>query len=120
MQCVQKHQDWAIDKRKGVAWLDESWFLIHHIYSRVRMRRFPNEQMFSTCTAGHTQVGGGTIMLRQRSSWIVIVGCGRTYHESGGIAKYNCCSVVPIHDICLLNWRWDLPAGQHPIPQRYA
>ncbi|GBM24485.1 hypothetical protein AVEN_254003-1 [Araneus ventricosus] len=51
-----------MDEWKRVAWSDESRFLIHHVDGRVRVRRLPGEQLFTPCTAGHTQAGGGGII----------------------------------------------------------
>ncbi|GBN74418.1 hypothetical protein AVEN_252264-1 [Araneus ventricosus] len=48
---------------------DESRFLIHQVDGRVRVRRLPGEQLLPSCTAGHTQAGGGGIMLWGTFSW---------------------------------------------------
>ncbi|GBN55214.1 hypothetical protein AVEN_246141-1 [Araneus ventricosus] len=63
LQWARKHRDWTMDEWKRVALSDESRFLIHHIDGRVRVRRLPGEQLLPSCTAGHTQAGGGCIML---------------------------------------------------------
>ncbi|GBN96912.1 hypothetical protein AVEN_125715-1 [Araneus ventricosus] len=55
----REHQDWTMDEWKRVAWSYESRFLIHHVDGRVRIRRLPGEQLLPSCTAGHTQAGGG-------------------------------------------------------------
>ncbi|GBN10360.1 hypothetical protein AVEN_58292-1 [Araneus ventricosus] len=44
---------------KRVARSDESRFFIHHVDGRVRVRRLPGEQLLPSCTAAHTQAGGG-------------------------------------------------------------
>ncbi|GBL78665.1 Transposable element Tc1 transposase [Araneus ventricosus] len=69
LQWVRKHRDWTMDEWKRVAWSDESRFLIHHVDGRVRVRRLPGEQLLPPFTAGHTQAGGGGIMLWGTFSW---------------------------------------------------
>ncbi|GBN19316.1 Transposable element Tc1 transposase [Araneus ventricosus] len=64
LQWAREHRDWIMDEWERVAWSDESRFLIHHVDGRVRVRRLPDEQLLPSCTAGHTQAGGGGIMLR--------------------------------------------------------
>ncbi|GBO07132.1 hypothetical protein AVEN_124387-1 [Araneus ventricosus] len=54
------------------AWSDKSRFLIHHVDGRVRVRRLPGIQLLSSCTAGHTQAGGGGIMLWRMFSWAAL------------------------------------------------
>ncbi|GBN64225.1 hypothetical protein AVEN_72339-1 [Araneus ventricosus] len=66
LEWARKHRDWTMDERKRVAWSHESRFLIHHVDGRVRVRRLPGEQLLPSCTAGHTQAGGG-IMFWGRS-----------------------------------------------------
>ncbi|GBM37102.1 hypothetical protein AVEN_68710-1 [Araneus ventricosus] len=61
-----------MDEWKRVVSSDESRFLIHHVDGRVRVRRLPGEQLLPTCTAGHTQVGGGGIMLWGTFSWAAL------------------------------------------------
>ncbi|GBN76236.1 Transposable element Tc1 transposase [Araneus ventricosus] len=63
LQLAREHRDWTMDEWKRVAWSIESRFLIHHVDGRVRVRRLPNEQLLPSCRAGHTQAGGGGIML---------------------------------------------------------
>ncbi|GBO01652.1 hypothetical protein AVEN_30550-1 [Araneus ventricosus] len=63
LQWAREHREWTMDEWKRVAWLDESRFLIHHVDGRVRVRRLAGEQLPPSGTAGHTQVGGGGIML---------------------------------------------------------
>ncbi|GBM16915.1 Transposable element Tc1 transposase [Araneus ventricosus] len=70
LQWAREHRDWTMDEWKRVAWSDESRFLIHHIDGRVRVRRLPGEQFLPSCTAGHTQAGGGDIMLWGTFSWV--------------------------------------------------
>ncbi|GBM73253.1 hypothetical protein AVEN_94694-1 [Araneus ventricosus] len=36
LQWAREHRDWTMDEWKRVAWSDESRFLIHHAYGRVR------------------------------------------------------------------------------------
>ncbi|GBM18472.1 hypothetical protein AVEN_66831-1 [Araneus ventricosus] len=62
-----------MDEWKRVAWSDESRFIIHHVDGRVRVRRLPGEQLLPSCTAGHTQAGGGGIMLCGMFSWAALV-----------------------------------------------
>ncbi|GBM33401.1 hypothetical protein AVEN_93284-1 [Araneus ventricosus] len=79
LEWAQEHRDWTIDELKRIAWSDESLFLIHHVDGRVRVRRLPGGQLLPFCTAGHTQDGGGGIMLCGMFSWaalgpVVLVG----------------------------------------------
>ncbi|GBN62256.1 hypothetical protein AVEN_3795-1 [Araneus ventricosus] len=67
LQWAREHRDWTMDEWKRVAWSDESRLLIHHVDGRARVRRLPGEQLLPSCTAGHTQAGGGGIMLWGRS-----------------------------------------------------
>ncbi|GBM53193.1 Transposable element Tc1 transposase [Araneus ventricosus] len=69
LQWAREHRDWTMDEWKRVAWSDESQFRIHHADGRVRVRRMPGELLFPSCTAGHTQAGGGGIMLWGTFSW---------------------------------------------------
>ncbi|GFV11589.1 transposase domain containing protein [Trichonephila clavipes] len=39
------------------------------IECRTKIRRLPGEQLLSKCTVGHTQAGGGSIMLWSTFSW---------------------------------------------------
>ena len=52
-----------------VTWSNESWFVIHHVDIRIRVRRLPVEGLLTECTAGHTQVDGGGIMFWGTFSW---------------------------------------------------
>ncbi|GBM06688.1 hypothetical protein AVEN_227037-1 [Araneus ventricosus] len=61
-----------MDEWKRVAWSDESRFLIHHVDGPVRVRLLPGEQLLPSCTAGHTQTGGGSIMLCGTLSWAAL------------------------------------------------
>ncbi|GBN75143.1 Transposable element Tc1 transposase [Araneus ventricosus] len=72
LQWAREHRDWTMDEWKRVAWWDESRFLIHHVDSRVRVRRLPGEQLLPSCTAGHTQAGDGGIMLWGTFSWAAL------------------------------------------------
>ncbi|GBN63496.1 hypothetical protein AVEN_148374-1 [Araneus ventricosus] len=72
LQWAREHRDWTMDEWNRVAWSDESQFLIHHVDDRVRVRRLPDEQLLPSCTAGHTQAGGGGIMLLGMFSWEVL------------------------------------------------
>ncbi|GBO00583.1 Transposable element Tc1 transposase [Araneus ventricosus] len=69
LQWTREHRDWTMHECKRVAWSDESRFLIHHADGRVRVRRLPGEQLLPSCTAGHTQAGGGSIILWGTLSW---------------------------------------------------
>ncbi|GBN25451.1 Transposable element Tcb1 transposase [Araneus ventricosus] len=69
LQWVREHRDWTMDEWKRVAWSDESRFLIHHVDGLVRIRQ---EQLLPSCTAGHTQAGGGGIMLWGTFSWTAL------------------------------------------------
>ncbi|GBM65648.1 Transposable element Tc1 transposase [Araneus ventricosus] len=72
LQWAREHRDWSVDEWKRVAWSDESRFLIHHVDGRVRVRRLPGKQLLPSCTAGHTQAGGGGIMLWGTFSWAAL------------------------------------------------
>ncbi|GBN82636.1 hypothetical protein AVEN_274464-1 [Araneus ventricosus] len=70
LKCCSEHL--TTDEWKRVTWSDESRFLIHHVDGRVRIRRPPGEQLLPSCTAGHTQAGGGGIMLWATFAWAVL------------------------------------------------
>ncbi|GBM62743.1 hypothetical protein AVEN_63318-1 [Araneus ventricosus] len=72
LQWASEHRDWTMDEWKRVAWSDEFRFLIHHVDGRVRVRRLLGEQLLPSCTAGHTQAGGGCIMLWCTFSWAAL------------------------------------------------
>ncbi|GBO44027.1 Transposable element Tc1 transposase, partial [Araneus ventricosus] len=72
LHWTREHRDWTLDEWKRVAWSDESRFLIHHVDGRVRVRRLPGEQLLPSCTAGHTQAGGGGIMIWGTFSWAAL------------------------------------------------
>ncbi|GBL98023.1 Transposable element Tc1 transposase [Araneus ventricosus] len=72
LEWSREHRDWTTDEWKRVAWTDESRFLIHNVDGRVRLRRLPGEQLLPSCTAGHTQAGGGGIMLWGTFSWAAL------------------------------------------------
>ncbi|GBN33327.1 hypothetical protein AVEN_182740-1 [Araneus ventricosus] len=61
-----------MDEWKRVAWSDESRFLIHHVDGRVRVRRLQGGRLLPSYTAGHTQAGGGGIMLWGMFSWAAL------------------------------------------------
>ncbi|GBM12195.1 hypothetical protein AVEN_21004-1 [Araneus ventricosus] len=65
LQWAREHQEWTMAERKRVGWSVESRFFNHHVNGRVS--RLPGEQLLPFCTAGHTQAGGGGIMLWGRS-----------------------------------------------------
>ncbi|GFV99621.1 transposable element Tcb1 transposase [Trichonephila clavipes] len=85
LRWAQEHHNWSMDQfaiqspspdKRGVkamvtvvAWSDESQFVIHHADGRVRIRRLPGEQLLPQCTVGHTQAGGGGILLWGTFSW---------------------------------------------------
>ncbi|GBM64829.1 hypothetical protein AVEN_197962-1 [Araneus ventricosus] len=72
LQWAWKQRDWAMDEWKRVAWSDESRILIHHVDARVKVRHLPGEQLLPSCTAGHTQAGGGGIELWGTFSWAAL------------------------------------------------
>ncbi|GBM73492.1 hypothetical protein AVEN_6813-1 [Araneus ventricosus] len=72
LQWVREHRDWTMDEWKSVAWSNESRFLIHHVDGRVRVRRLQGERLLPSYTAGHTQAGGGGIMLWGTFSWAAL------------------------------------------------
>ncbi|GBO33815.1 hypothetical protein AVEN_224183-1 [Araneus ventricosus] len=47
-------------------------FLIHYVDSCVRVCHLPGEQLLPSCTVGHTQAGGGGIMLWRTFSWAAL------------------------------------------------
>ncbi|GFY02148.1 transposable element Tc1 transposase [Trichonephila clavipes] len=47
-------------------------FLFYHVDDRVRVSRLPNEQLFSSCTAGYIQGEEGGIMLSGVFSWVAL------------------------------------------------
>ncbi|GBO29622.1 hypothetical protein AVEN_154374-1 [Araneus ventricosus] len=69
LQWVREYRDWTMDEWKRAALSYESRFLIHHVDGRVRVRRQQGEQLLPSCTSGHTQAGGGCIMLWETFSW---------------------------------------------------
>ncbi|GBM27677.1 Transposable element Tc1 transposase [Araneus ventricosus] len=73
LQWTREHRGWTMDEWKRVAWSDESRFLIHHVDGRVRVRSLPGEQLLPSCAAGHTQAGGGVIMLWGTFSWAAML-----------------------------------------------
>ncbi|GBN33288.1 hypothetical protein AVEN_124217-1 [Araneus ventricosus] len=79
LQWTREHRDWTMDEWKGVAWWDESRFLIHDLDGRVRVRRLPGEQLFPSCTAGHTQARCGGIMLWGRSHGLILIAITKSY-----------------------------------------
>ncbi|GBM98318.1 Transposable element Tc1 transposase [Araneus ventricosus] len=72
LQWAREHRDWTMDEWKRFVWSDESRFLIHHVDARVRVRRLPGEQLVPSYAAGHTQAGGGSIMLWGTFSWAAL------------------------------------------------
>ncbi|GFT41185.1 transposase domain containing protein [Trichonephila clavipes] len=69
LRCAREHRDWSMDQWERVALSDESRFAIHPADGRIRIRRLPGEQLLPQCTVGHTQAGGGSIMLWRTFSW---------------------------------------------------
>lgn len=69
LRWAREHRDWSMDQWERVAWSDESRFVLHDADGRVRIRRLPGEQLLPQCTVGHTQAGGGGIMLWGTFSW---------------------------------------------------
>ncbi|GFW48067.1 transposable element Tc1 transposase [Trichonephila clavipes] len=58
-----------MDQSERVSWSDESRFVIHHADDRVMIRRLPGEQLLPQYRVGHTQAGGGGIMLWGTFCW---------------------------------------------------
>ena len=46
LRLAQEHRNWNIDQWKNFDWSDESWFVIHHVNDRIRIRRLLAELMF--------------------------------------------------------------------------
>ena len=61
-----------MDKCKRGYWLDKSLFLIHHIDGRVKVRRFPGEQLLTSFTEDHKQVSSGRIIVGNK---IIEINC---------------------------------------------
>ncbi|GBM41833.1 Transposable element Tc1 transposase [Araneus ventricosus] len=72
LQWAREHRDWTMDEWKRVAWFDESRFLSHHVDGRVGVRRLSGKQFLPSCTAGHTQAGGGGFMFWGTFSWAAL------------------------------------------------
>ncbi len=70
LQFVQAHQNWTIEDWKNVAWSDESWFLLRHSDSRVRIWRKEHESMDPSCLVSTVQAGG--LMVWGIFSWGVV------------------------------------------------
>ncbi len=68
LQFTQAHQNWTIQDWKNVAWSDESWFLLQHSDSRVRIWRKEHESMDPSCLVSTVQAGGG-VMVWEIFSW---------------------------------------------------
>ncbi|GFU07404.1 transposable element Tc1 transposase [Trichonephila clavipes] len=69
LHWAREHRDWSMDQWEGVAWSDESRFVIHYADGHIRIRRLPGEQLLPRCTVGHKHAGGGSIMLWRTFSW---------------------------------------------------
>ncbi|GBO10338.1 hypothetical protein AVEN_110192-1 [Araneus ventricosus] len=119
LQWAREHRDWTMDEWKRVSWSDESRFLIHHVDGRVRVRRLPGEQLLPCCTGGHTQASGGGIMLWGTFLWatlgaVVVV---ELTMKAANYLNIIADQIKPLHDVCLPNWKWHLPAGQRSMSQ---
>ncbi|GBM17655.1 hypothetical protein AVEN_202820-1 [Araneus ventricosus] len=100
LQWALEHRDWTMDEWKRVAWSDESLFLIHHVDSDVKVSRLPGEQLLPSCTAGHTQAGGGGIMLWGTFSWAAL--CSVVVVEQT-LKAANYLNIIGIR--CTFTWR---------------
>ncbi len=69
LQFAQAQQNWTIEDWKNVAWSDESWFLLQHSDSRVRIWRKEHESMDPSCLVSTVQAGGGDVMVWGIYSW---------------------------------------------------
>ncbi len=70
LQFAQAHQIWTIEDWKNVAWSDESWFMLRHSDSRVRIWRKEHESMDPSCLVSMVQAaGGGDVMVWGIFSW---------------------------------------------------
>ncbi len=63
------HQNWRIEDCKNVAWSNESWFLLRHSDSRVRILRKEHENMDSSGLVSADQAVGGGVMVWGIFSW---------------------------------------------------
>ncbi|GFU12311.1 transposable element Tc1 transposase [Trichonephila clavipes] len=66
---------WAREHRdqwEGVAWSDESRFVIHYADDHIWIRCLPGEQLLPRCTVGHKHAGGDSIMLWRTFSWAIL------------------------------------------------
>ncbi|GBM29319.1 hypothetical protein AVEN_2827-1 [Araneus ventricosus] len=61
-----------MEEWKRVAWSDESRFLIHYVDGHVKVRHLEGEQLLPSCMSGHTQAGGGGIILWGTFSWAAL------------------------------------------------
>ncbi len=66
------HQNWRIEDCKNVAWSDESWFLLRHSDSRVRILRKERENMDSSGLVSADQAVGGGVMVRGIFFWCTL------------------------------------------------
>lgn len=54
IQWTQEHREWTRDKWKRVAWSDESWFLIHHVDSHVRVCYLAGKRLLPMYSRSYT------------------------------------------------------------------
>ncbi len=66
------HQSWRIEDCKNVAWSDESWFLLWHSDSSVRILRKERENMHSSGLVSADQAVGGGVMVWGIFFWCTV------------------------------------------------
>ncbi len=98
-----------------MAWFDESYFLLHHVDGRVRVRHLTGEHMAPGCTMGRRQAGGGSVMLWAMLSWETL---GHAFHVDVTLTHTTYLSIVEDH----LNpfMETDFPGGCGPFQQDNA
>lgn len=61
LQWASAHWNWTVEDWKNISWSDESWFLLRHINSKVRIWHQWQESMDKTCLVLTVQAGGGVM-----------------------------------------------------------
>ncbi len=107
----QAHQNWTIEDWKNVAWSDESWFLLRHSDSRIRIWRIEHESMDSSCLVSTVHAGGG-VMVWWIFSWHTLGHLVPIEHRLNASLPEYCCWTCPsLYDYSVPIFWWLLPAG---------
>ncbi len=77
-----------------MAWFDESYFLLHHVDGRVRVRHLTGQHMAPGCTMGRRQAGGGSVMLWAMLGWETL---GHAFHVEVTLTHSTYLSIVEDH-----------------------